>query len=117
MKRVIFIATFSLVASTATAAPPLSCREDPDTKATVCYERKTVRSNGELRSFTMATGGPKGVDKSPYLGVVNCRVKYLELRDKKGVVASRDVPKKAHLRYLVSDICEEPKPKPDRTLD
>lgn len=117
MKHVILFVTFALVTDAAIAALPLSCREDLNTKATVCYERKTVRANGELRSFTMATGGPKGVEKSPYLGVVNCRAKYLELRDRKGVVFARNVPKKAHIRYLIADICEEPKPKPDKSLD
>jgi hypothetical protein len=65
----------------------------------------------------MATGGPKGVDKSPYLGVVNCRVKYLELRDKNGVVFARKIPEKRHLRDFVYDVCNEHKPKPDKSLD
>ena len=116
MKRVIFLA--AVLATTGSAqAGQLSCREDRNTKANVCYERKTVKVNGDLRSFTMATGGPKGVDKSPYLGVVNCRAKYLELRDKRGVVFARNFPEKAHVRYLIKDVCDEEKVRPDKTLD
>lgn len=116
MKRAIFFATV-LLSMSALAAPEISCRQDPDTKAAACYETKSVRSNGELRSFTMATGGPKGVTKSPHMAVVNCRVKYLELRDKQGVVFARKIPPKPYMRGLVHDVCEEPKHRPDKTLD
>lgn len=116
MKLAIIFASTLLIAD-ATAAPKISCRQDADTKAAACYETKSVRSNGELRSFIMATGGPKGVKRSPYMAVVNCRVKYLELRDKQGVVFARKIPPKPYMRGLVHDVCQEPKPKPDKTLD
>jgi len=114
--RYVFFVLAMMVADQAFAGK-LSCRMDPDTKAAMCYEPGTLKGNGDLRSFTIATGGPKGVDKSPYLGVVNCRVKYLELRDRRGVVFMRQIPEKRHVRDFVYDVCHEHKPKPDPGLD
>ena len=116
MLRFIFL-IIGMAAVVSSHAGDLSCRQDPDTKAAICYEPKTLKGNGDLRSFTMATGGPKGVEKSPYLGVVNCRVKYLEMRDKLGVVFARQVPQKRHVRDFVYDVCNEHKPRLDRSLD
>ena len=116
MKRAILF-VIGIFIATGAFAQKLSCRQDADTKAAICYEPRSLKGNGDLRSFTMATGGPKGVTKSAHLGVVNCRVKYLEFRDKQGVVFARQIPKKRHVRDFVYDVCNEHKPKPDRSLD
>jgi len=116
MRRVLIFLLFS-TAVTGAHAGPLACRMDKNTREAICYERASIRANGNLRSFTMATGGPKGVDKLPYLGVVACPLKYLEIRNKRGVVISREIPKKETVRYLIEDLCRETKVKLDKTLD
>lgn len=115
MRHLFFL--MGMFAASAASAEQLSCRKDANTKAVVCYLPSSLKGNGDLRSFVILNGGPKGVDKSPYLGVVNCKAKYLELRDRKGVVFARNVPEKRHIRDFVSDVCTEHKPKPDRSLD
>lgn len=115
MKRIVVFSI--LLASLASAhSSQLSCRTDSNNKEAVCYEKASVRVNGHLRSFAMASGGPKGVIKSPYTAVVFCPYGYMELRNKLGVVMARNFPQKSNLRYLVSDVCKEVKTKPDKTL-
>jgi hypothetical protein len=113
-------ATFAAIAALASVqaqAIQLSCRADDDTHETVCYYPKDIKSNGDLRSFALYTGGPKGVTKNVNLAIVNCKVGYLELRDRKGVVFARNQPSKLYVVRLRDDVCKESKIKIDPTLN
>jgi hypothetical protein len=105
----------TLLGSNAHAAT-LSCREDDNTRSTVCYNPREVRVNGNLRSFALYMGGPAGVDKNMNTAVVNCKAGYLELRDPRGVVFARDQPSKLHIVQLRDDVCAEANVKQDVSL-
>lgn len=94
----------------------LSCREDPDTRETICYHSNQVTANGDLRAFQLYKGGPNGVDRTAYTAVVNCKAGYMELRDKKGVIFARDQPNKLNVVQIRDDVCNEAKVKQDTHL-
>jgi len=115
----LFLKSLSLIAVSVTVpaiAATLSCREEPNTRKHFCYLPSELRANADLRSFPLFTGGPKGADRTPYTAVVNCKVRYLEMRDRKGVVFARQLPKKQHIRALIDDVCTEAKVKRDNSL-
>jgi len=99
-----------------TRAATLECREETNTRKHFCYLPSELRENADLRSFPLFTGGPKGAERTGYLAVVNCKARYLEMRDRQGVVFARQLPTKQHIRALVNDVCTEGKVKRDKSL-
>ena len=114
MKTVV-VAFFCLMVGVA-HAEGLACADDVNTFAMYCYSAKSVRVNGDLRSAQLYTGGPKGVEDSGFLSVINCKVGYLELRDRKGVAFARAVPEKKHIKNYRDFVCNEKTPKQDKNL-
>lgn len=104
------------VAAFPTLAAKLECREEANTRKHFCYLPSELRENVDLRSFPLFTGGPKGAERTGHLAVVNCKVRYLEMRDRQGVVFARQLPRKQHIRALVNDVCAEEKVKRDKSL-
>lgn len=105
-----------ILAAPSTFAATLSCREDPNTREHFCYLPSELRANGELRSFPVFKGGPKGADRSGYLAVAHCKTGLLELRDRKGVIFAKNIPSKRHIKSLLNDACSEEKVKIDKKL-
>lgn len=110
------VMTIAALSAGSAAAAKLSCRADRNTNEHICYLPGELRAHGDLRSFPLFTGGPKGADRSGYTAVVNCKAGYLEMRDRRGVVFARSVPEKRHVRDLRDDVCAEARVKPDPTL-
>ena len=116
MKAFFVLAACLFSFSALAAAPKLACSEDENTFAMYCYDTKTIKVNGDLRSSQMFTGVPKSLSDSGFLSVVNCKLGYLEMRDRKGVAFSRAVPEKKHIKNYVRFICDDTSAKLDKTL-
>jgi hypothetical protein len=112
----IAIAVFGLVATGSASAVQLSCSEDDNTHQRLCYNPKDVRSNGNLRAVRLFKGGPQGVNETTFMAVIDCKIGYLELRDKQGVAFARDQPEKLYAVQFRDFVCEEAKPKVDKSL-
>jgi len=106
-----------MLLSCSTQCATISCRDDSNTKQYFCYLPNEIRANGDLRSFPLFTGGPKGVSRTGQTVVVNCKAGYMELRDRKGVVFARNYPAKPHIIQVRDDVCEEKNIKRDASLD
>lgn len=109
---IIVIIIFPLSAT----AGKVTCSEDRNTRQWTCFDPQSVRSNGNLRATRLYLGGKNEIEKTPYTMVVNCKVGFVELRDRKGVVFGRDQPEKLHAVQLRDWICES-KSIYDKTLD
>ncbi|GAO35223.1 hypothetical protein SCT_0607 [Sulfuricella sp. T08] len=105
------------VASLPAQAVQLSCSEDSNTRQRLCYNPKAVRSNGDLRAVRLYKGGPNGADDTGFTAVLNCKVGYLEMRDKQGVVFARDQPEKLYVVLFRDYVCGEKQHKHDKSLN
>ena len=97
-------------------AESLACADDENTFARYCYQPKAVRVNGDLRATQLYTGGPNSIADSGFLSVINCKVGYLEMRDRRGVAFARAMPEKKHIKNFRDFICNEKTPKQDNNL-
>lgn len=61
------------------------CYTEPGTNKAMCIDEADVRVNGDTRASPLWTGGPKGVEKTPYIVVTNCVKNVSTLQDKLGV--------------------------------
>ena len=115
MRTILFMCLifFSISAS----AEKLTCRQDDDTREMVCYNPLKLRGNGDLRAFTIFTGGPNKMTPNANLSIVNCKIGYMELRDRSGVVFARNQPSKVHIVQIRDDVCAQDKYKKDKALD
>ncbi len=66
-------------------AASLNCAEDPATNGHFCFNPKEIRIESGIRTAPLYIGGPKGVDRSPYLVAANCDTGVMHLKDKQGV--------------------------------
>jgi hypothetical protein len=113
---------FSVVAALAVfsgsaLAADISCAEEPGTRKYMCVNLKKVSANGDVRASTLYTGGPKGVEATPYTVVVNCSRGVMTLQDKLGVNFGGNVSGATELsRGLTGIMCAVPKPKKDPKL-
>ena len=114
MKRVFLIVLFCISANS--WAAKLTCSDDTNTNEYLCYNDKDVKANGDLRAVKLYKGGPKGVNDTGFLAVLNCKIGYLEMRDRQGVTFARDQPEKLHVIKYRDMICEEKNPRVDKTL-
>lgn len=111
------IAIMTAAFSSSAFAAQLSCSEDDSTRQRLCYNPKAVRANGDLRAVRLYKGGPNGVDETGFTAVLNCKVGYLEMRDKKGVVFARDQPSKLYAVQFRDYVCEDKQVKADKALN
>lgn len=79
------IAALLVAASSQAAASSLSCYVEDSTRKHTCFDEKKVSRNGNIRSARLYTGGPAGVDATPYTIVVDCARGITTLQDKHGV--------------------------------
>ena len=114
MKAFLFAAICGI--ATAANAGNLTCAQDENSFSLYCYITKSVKVNGDLRATQLYTGGPKSIDNTGYLSLVDCKIGYLELRDKKGVAFARGIPEKKHVIEYVRYVCEEKTAKQDVAL-
>lgn len=111
------VGAFAAALSVSAFAVQLSCSEDDNTRQRLCFNPKAVRANGDLRAVRLYKGGPNGVDDTGYTAVLNCKVGYLELRDKKGVIFARDQPSKLYAVQFRDYVCKEKQVKADKELN
>ena len=112
----IAVAVLGLLVAGSACAVQLSCSEDDNTHQRLCYNPKDVRSNGNLRAVKLFKGGPNGANETTYTAVIDCKIGYLELRDRQGVAFARDQPEKLYAVQFRDFVCEEAKPKADKSL-
>lgn len=110
-----FLAVVALGLSFNASAVSLRCVENDDTRGTTCFNPLKVRSNGELRSTKIYSGGPNEVQDNGFTAVMYCNLQYIELRDRQGVVFARNRPTTKHAFSLWRQVCEADA-KPDKTL-
>lgn len=84
MKKIV-IAIAALQACGILSAAALTCYEEPRTNAYQCFDKKQVREKDGIRSATLYTGGPNGVDKTSFTINVNCGTQIVHLKDRQGV--------------------------------
>jgi hypothetical protein len=85
MFALIIVAMTIAAASSAIAKSFSLCYSEPGTNAAFCIDEADVTANGDTRSSALWTGGPKGVEKTPYRVVTNCKKEISTLQDSKGV--------------------------------
>ena len=112
----LFFALALCLSAASSFARNLTYADDDDTHALYCYITKSVRVNGELRATELYTGGPNRITDSGYLSVIDCKVGYLELRDKRGVTFTRGQPEKLHIVRYRDYVCDEKSAKLDKNL-
>lgn len=105
MKRIAVVAM--VLIANQSFAEKLSCREDPSNYEHFCYDKSKLVISGDLRIFQMYKGGPLGVDPTGYLAYIDCKVGYIEMRDRQGVAFARNFPTKPHIIQLRADVCAE----------
>ncbi len=95
-------------------AADISCAEEPGTRKYMCVDLKRVSANGDIRASTLYSGGPKGVDVTPYTVVVNCARRVMTLQDRQGVNFGGNISSATELsKGLTRIMCEVPKPRKD----
>jgi hypothetical protein len=85
MIRTVIVAITIAAANSTTAKSFSLCYSEPGTNKAFCIDEADVTVNGDTRSSALWTGGPKGVDKTPYRIVTNCKKEISTLQDSKGV--------------------------------
>lgn len=113
----LFVLAFNSSVAEAADDKKLSCRMNKDNNVTICYRPNEVRANGEIRSFMLYTGGPKGVEKTGQTAMFYCKQGFFEMQDKNGVVITRTQPSKLYIIQMREDICSEQNVKLDKTLN
>ncbi len=105
MLKLRIVITTTLLSASVAQAVPLNCQQDQNTNELFCYYAKELRENGDLRSFPLFSGGPKEIVRTGYTAVFNCKVGYMELRDRRGVVFARNKPEKQYVKWMRNDVC------------
>jgi hypothetical protein len=112
-----FVPTLLLASVAFTAGNGLACYEEPGTRKMSCIMERGVRSNGDLRASYLYTGGPKGVEKTSYLVIADCKRKVMTLQDSSGVNFGGGLFSATKMSSALSQwLCEAKKLKPDRSL-
>lgn len=82
--RLIAVLAIAFTAS-ATARTFTHCYTEPATNKATCIDDAAVVANGDIRAAPIWQGGPKGVSKTPYFLVSDCKKRISTLQDKQGV--------------------------------
>ncbi len=93
------------------------CYTEPGTNKAFCIDEGDVTVNGDTRSSALWTGGPKGVERTPYRVVSNCAKGVSTLQDSKGVnFAGGTSGSTPAVRDLSSMLCGAKPTRKDATL-
>jgi len=106
-----------LAATALSAGNGLACYEEPGTRKTSCIMERGVRSNGDLRASYLYAGGPKGVEKTTYLVIADCKREVMTLQDASGVNFGGGAFSATKMSSALSQwLCEAKNRKPDKSL-
>lgn len=61
------------------------CYTEEGTNKATCIDEDAIAVNGDIRSAPVWQGGPKGVTKTPYFLVSDCKKRISTLQDRQGV--------------------------------
>lgn len=117
MKRITLSALLMVSVGTACGAVQLACYEERGTLKNYCIDENGVTVNGNVRASPLYQGGPKEVERTPYILVTDCARRISTLQDKNGVNFAGGFNNTTELsRSLSQWICAVPKPRQDRKL-
>lgn len=105
----ICLSTLMLLLANQAAAEEMSCRENKETNAYMCYRPSQLKEARGLRVAPLYMGGPNGVRKTPYTLAADCTNLSLSLKDADGVTfaGAGGFNGSRHSHELRADMCNQ----------